>query len=248
MQTKVFVAIFVLALSVAALSAERITCPPVKAIAPEGIPLASYKDFFRQNKIVPKTELSVNYVEQFKGEFKKFPSSLHQELILAGNKIHIMEGTGVTVDPTWELNHQTTFDGRPFTEIPGVGGSTARGYKKSPTRIVISMLSQNHGSTSLFLHEHGHSLDSINQLHGISNSAVWTELLASEPEVQSFLTDICGTYCTENVEEGFAELFANYHACPASQEQLVRNLPRVGEFFKRFKSTKNLDKIWTMPL
>lgn len=190
------------------------------------------------------TNVSVNYVEQFKTEFEKFPVSLQKELSLAGNKIHIMEGAGITVDPTWIPSDEKTFDGRSWSKVPGGGGSTAKGFKKSPTRIVINNMYQNHGSTNLFLHEHGHSLDSIKSLHGISQSQVWTDLMASESGIDSFLTDICGIYCTENVEEGFAELLANYYACPASRQQLETELPRVANFFKRFQSTKNLPSIW----
>ena len=244
MQTKLIFPLFLFALTAEAYAAIRIKCPKVSSSVPEGKTIADYQSFFSLNKIIAKTDLSVNYVEQFKNEFEKFPASLHAELMKAGNKIHIMEGAGVTVDPTWVPTHEKTFDGRPWSEVPGGGGSTARGYQKSPTRIVINHFYDNHGSSNLFLHEHGHSLDSISSLHGISNSDVWSELMTSESGVQTFLSEVCGTYCTENVEEGFAELFANYHACSESREQLESALPRVAEFFKRFKSTKNLDKIW----
>lgn len=244
MQTKMILPLFFIAMTTEVFGAERIKCPQVSASAPEGKMITDYQNFFTLNKIIPKTNVSVSFVEQFKNEFEKFPASLHKELMRAGNKIHIMEGPGVTVDPTWAPTHEKTFDGRPWSEVPGGGGSTARGYKKTPTRIVINNFYQNHGSANLFLHEHGHSLDSIENLHGISNSDVWTELTTSEPKVQTFLSEVCGKYCTENVEEGFAELFANYHACTESREQLQRELPRVAEFFKRFKSTKNLDTIW----
>ena len=153
-----------------AFAAERIRCAPVSDVVPEGRSLDHYKSFFILNKIIAKTDLSVNYVEQFKNEFEKFPQSLRIELTNAGNKIHIMEGSGVTVDPTWEPTHEKTFDGRPWSEVPGGGGSTAKGYKKSPTRVVINHLYDNHGSANMLLHEHGHSLDSIRSRHGISNS------------------------------------------------------------------------------
>ncbi len=216
-------------------------------MVPEGKTLEDYQPFFSSNKIIPKTELTLNYVEQFKNEFEKFPANLRRELIEAGNKIHIMEGTGVTVDPTWIPTHLTTFDGRPWSEVPGGGGSTARGYQKSPTRIVINHLYDHHGSADMFLHEHGHSLDSIRKLHGISNSTVWTSLMASQPGSAKFLDDICGDYCTKNVEEGFAELLANYHGCEESRAQMELEVPRIAEFFKRFNSTKNLDTIWEDP-
>lgn len=227
-----------------AFAAERIRCAPVSDVVPEGRSLDHYKSFFILNKIIAKTDLSVNYVEQFKNEFEKFPQSLRIELTNAGNKIHIMEGSGVTVDPTWEPTHEKTFDGRPWSEVPGGGGSTAKGYKKSPTRVVINHLYDNHGSANMLLHEHGHSLDSIRSRHGISNSDTWKALLQEEPQIQTFLTEICGKYCTENLEEGFAELFANYHGCKESRIQMQTEVPRAAEFFRLFRTTKKLHEIW----
>lgn len=244
MISKMIIPAFLITLSLPALAVKRIVCPKASDVVPEGKSLSDYQSFLSANKIIPKTNLSLNFLEQFKNEFEKFPSSLHQELIKAGNKIHIMEGTGVTADPTWDPNDVFTFDGRPWSNVPGGGGSTARGYSKTPTRIVINHLYDHHGSTDMFLHEHGHSLDSIVDLHGISHSPVWADLLAAEPATQSFLTVICGTYCTANIEEGFAELFANYHGCAESREQMEQEIPRTAEFFKRFTSTKNLDHIW----
>ncbi len=244
MLTKFLLPIAMVTIASSALAAKRIKCAPVSNVVPADRTLDYYESFFKMNKIIPKTQLSVNYVEQFKNEFEKFPASLRAELTKAGNKIHIMQGAGVTVDPTWEPTHEKTFDGRPWSEVPGGGGSTARGYKKAPTRIVINHLYDHHGSANMFLHEHGHSLDSIRTLHGISNSSTWAELLNEEPKIQSFLNDVCGTYCTENVEEGFAELFANYHGCYESKMQMINEIPRAAEFFSRFKTTRKLSQIW----
>ncbi|MES2528132.1 MAG: hypothetical protein V4598_13645 [Bdellovibrionota bacterium] len=244
MLTKIILPVVLFAMTAESFAAVRIKCPQVSSEVSEGKTIADYQAFFTANKIVAKTDVSVNFVEQFKNEFIKFPTSLHAELMKAGNKIHIMEGSGVTVDPTWSPTNEKTFDGRPWSEVPGGGGSTARGYRKSPTRIVINHFYSHHGSANLFLHEHGHSLDSINNLHGISNSRVWADLLVAEPGTEKFLSEICGKYCTENIEEGFAELFANFHACPESRTQLETELPKVADFFTRFTTTKNLDRIW----
>lgn len=244
MMAKFILPAVMLIMAVNSLAASRIKCPQASDVVPAGKTLVDYQSFFSQNRIIPKTELTLNYVEQFKNEFEKFPPGLRQELIKAGNKIHIMEGPGVTVDPTWEPTHEFTFDGRPWSEVPGGGGSTARGYRKSPTRVVINHLYDKQGSANMFLHEHGHSLDSIRELDGISRSDVWNNLLVSEPNSKKFLDEICGKYCTENENEGFAELFANYHGCEASRAQLERELPKVADFFRRFRSTRNLDRIW----
>lgn len=235
---------FILTLSTSAFAVQRLRCAPTSNVVPEGKTLSDYQVFFDANKIIPQTALTLSFIEQFKNEFEKFPASLHQELIKAGNKIHIMEGTGVTVDPTWSASDVNTFDGRSWDHVPGGGGSTARGYSKTPTRVVINHLYDNHGSADMFLHEHGHSLDSILDLHGISRSAVWADLLAAEPETRNFLNVICGAYCTDNIEEGFAELFANYHGCAETRTQMEKEIPKTADFFKRFTSTKKLDSIW----
>lgn len=243
MLAKFFLPLIFITLSSPASSAVRIRCAPESTYVPPGTTLESYSDFFRLYSVVPKTEVSLTYVEQFKNEMSKFPLSLQRELNRAGNKIHILEGEGVTVDPTWEPVHEKTFDGRPWSDVPGSGGSTARGHKKAPTRIVINSMYAKHGSANLLLHEHAHSLDSISTLHGISNSLVWTRIQEMEPGVTKFLDQVCGKYCTENVEEGFAELFANYYGCAKSRQQMEQELPLVSKFFSRFHSTKKISSL-----
>lgn len=243
MKAKFILTSVLFAISINAFAAHRIQCAPVSSSVPEGRTVADYQSFFDANKIIPKTSLSVNFVEQFKNEFEKFPVTLHRELIRAGNKVHIMEGDGVTVDPTWDPHDEFTFDGRPWKDVPGGGGSTARGYVKSPTRVVINHLYDKQGSVNMLIHEHAHSLDSIKDLHGISRSTVWQELVTTD--TLTFLDKVCGKYCTDNVEEGFAELFAHYHGCSESRDQLEKDLPRVAEFFRRFTSTRKLDTIWS---
>ena len=235
--------VFLLAISIDAFAVTRMKCAPAQVEAPEGAEAADYDVFFASNGIIPKTQLSPNFIEQFKVEFLKFPFPLHQELLSAGARIHLIEGEGVTEDPTWDPAFTHTFDGRPWNQVPGAGGSVAKEYSKSPTRIVINHLYDKQGSASMFLHEYGHNLDSINSFHGISHSQAWTDLLASEPNAMPFLSVICGAYCTNNVEEGFAELLANYHGCEETRVQMEQEVPRIAEFFKRFNSTKNLSSI-----
>lgn len=240
MLTRFILPAVILTMSLQASALSRMKCAPSSSTVAEGTTLADYDVFLVTNKIYPKTDISLNFLEQFRNEFEKFPLGLHKEMLTAGAKIHIMEGEGVTVDPTWRADHVETFDGRKWSEVPGAGGSTAKEYAKAPTRIVINHLYDKQGSASMFLHEYAHNLDSINSYHGISNSQVWKDVLDSEPNAMNFLTVVCGAYCSNNVEEGFAELLANYYGCEETRTQLETEVPKIAEFFKRFKSTKNL--------
>lgn len=225
---------------------KMITCPRASDVVPEGKQVSDYQDYLRANNIVPMTALSANFLEQFKNEFSKFPERLHKEMMKAGLVVHIMEGEGVTVDPTWDKNEITTFDGRPWSEVPGSGGSTAKGFLMNPTRVVINHLYDKQGSVNMLIHEHAHSLDSIESTHGISHSQVWTDLLADEPKAMEFLEKICvAGYCSNNVQEGFAELFSHYYSCEESRAQMEREIPKIADFFRRFDSVKRLKNIWS---
>lgn len=236
--------LLLLACSFEALAISRIKCPEANPDLAKGKSEHYYQSFMNKNKIVAVTPVTSTFMEMFKQEFEKFPKGLHRELKRAGNVIHVMEGPGVTVDPSWDKNHVTTHDGRPWAEVPGSGGYSVQGYLMVPTRVVINHLYDKHGTVSMLLHEHGHSLDSIKDFHGISKSQLWSDLLRDEPRTTDFLQAVCGKYCVNNIEEGFAELFAHYYACDESRQQLQRELPRTAEFFRRFTSTKKLDTIW----
>jgi hypothetical protein len=181
-----------------------------------------------------------HYIEQFIHEYEKFPLTLRRELVGAGARINLIQGGGVTDDPSWNRADNLTFDGRGWSNVPGSGGFP---YTRPavPTRIVINHLYEHHGSTNLVLHEHGHSLDSIYNHNTVSNSKTWKKLVASE-QTMSFLGKICGNYCTENRNEGFAESFAYYHACDASRTQMEREAPELAEFFKNFQSVRGMQQ------
>jgi hypothetical protein len=181
-----------------------------------------------------------HYIEQFIHEYEKFPLTLRRELVGAGARINLIQGGGVTDDPSWNRGDNLTFDGRGWSNVPGSGGFP---YTRPavPTRIVINHLYEHHGSTNLVLHEHGHSLDSIYNHNTVSNSKTWKKLIASE-QTMSFLGKICGNYCTENRNEGFAESFAYYHACDASRTQMEREAPELAEFFKNFQSVRGMQQ------
>ena len=155
-------------------------------------------------------------------------------MIEAGAVIHLIQGSGISEDPTWESGEKT-FDGRSWAQVPG-GGGIPWMKKKAPTRIVPNHLYDQHGSSNLFLHEHGHSLDSIIEDKTISGSAEWRVIATSE-QTQKFLKVTCGSYCIENVNEGFAELFAYYHACSLTKKDVKTYLPEVEIFFKELSRT-----------
>lgn len=185
--------------------------------------------YLKANRIVLKTTVDLEYQAQFLNEYKKFPEDLRTKMIEAGAVINLIQGSGVSEDPTWDSGG-STFDGRSWANVPGSGG-TPWLKAKSPTRIVPNHLYDQHGSANLFLHEHGHSLDSITEGKQISKSAEWS-LIAKSELTQKFLKVTCGSYCTENVNEGFAELFAYYHACSLTQKDVETYLPEVVNFFK----------------
>ena len=47
----------------------------------------------------------------FVHELKKFPADLRRELALAGNKIRVLIGDGVSEDPQWLIEKQRAIDG-----------------------------------------------------------------------------------------------------------------------------------------
>lgn len=159
-------------------------------------------------------------------------------MVRRGGKVHLIEGFGVSEDPTW-TNQNSTKDGRGWNSVPGAGGAP---YARMPTRIVVNRLYEGHGSTNLVLHEHAHSLDSTYTSHGVSSSQLWKNLMRENPEVNNFLDRKCGDYCNTDERERFAELFAIYHDCGGGKAAMVREIPRIAEFFRTFKSVKELNR------
>ncbi len=201
----------------------RHSCPLAETtIDNEDIPA-----FLKSNRIKMKTEIDHAFVARFLNEYKKFPNNLRLKMIEVGAVIHLIQGNGVSDDPTWN-GGKKTFDGRPWSDVPG-GGGIPELKKKFPTRIVVNHLYDRHGSSNLFLHEHAHSLDRIRMDSPISSSIDWKEVTQTQ-DVQKFLKVICGTYCVENANEGFAELFAYYHACTATKKDVEMYLPEVAKY------------------
>lgn len=210
----------------------RIRCPQAQAWNTDR-QLSEYTPYLESQNIKLVTQVQIGNVEKFLTEYYKFPTVLSKELIGANARIHLMEGEGVTVDFTWP-QLANTFDGRSWSQVPGAGGSP-NGH---PTRVVINHLYDRHGSVNLVLHEHGHTLDQLYKQNVISKSKSWKKLMEAEPQVQQFMLNICGSYCKDNINEGFAELFAFYHACAETKALVEREIPGFARFLQELTNVK----------
>ncbi len=189
------------------------------------------EDFLRQNKIklIPEN-MHPGLVREFSRHLQLFPRPLLEEMLRKGAKITLIDGYGVTDDPSFRGDH--THDGRSWTTVPGAGGNPSHGV---PTRIVVNRLDYN-GSANLFLHEHAHALNSLYNTQGITNSRAWKNLIRQNPGAMEVLDRTCGTYCTGNADEAFAELFALYYG---GRRELIENYaPDMADFFRSFHSVR----------
>jgi hypothetical protein len=175
-------------------------------------------------------------VEYFLYEYDKYPRSLRNEMTAAGGKIHLLQGEGVTVDPSWG-NSIFTKDGRDWSRVPGSGGFIYS-YPSHPTRLVVNHLYDRHGSVNLILHEHSHTMDHIYSERNISGSKAWRNILQNE-ENENVIRSLCGYYCLTDERESFAELFAYYHACETTKRHLEEVLPPVADFMRNLTSVKS---------
>lgn len=194
------------------------------------------EDFFTSNNIILKSEnIPQEFIDDFIVQFNKFPESLMQEMLSRKAKIHLIYGHGVTDDPSWGLSSRT-FDGRSWSNVPGAGGNPRWG---KPTRIVVNRLHEGHGSVNLFLHEHGHALDSTYKTDGASTSKTWKGLL-KKAHVREYLKTICKIdYCLVP-REAFAETFARYFESEETKTELEEKVPEIAELFKNLRSIKSL--------
>ncbi|MFL5784676.1 MAG: anthrax toxin lethal factor-related metalloendopeptidase [Bacteriovoracaceae bacterium] len=189
-------------------------------------------------------------LQAFIAEFNRFPQSLRDEMKNRGSQINLIVGNGVSEDPSWSAQrsrasasqrgtYDRTHDGRDQSTVPGAGGSLFG--MKTPTRIVVNRLDYG-GSASLFLHEYGHTLDNMYGEHRITRSVGWQQALAIDRQSTQFLNTICAdNYCTNPSypEEGFAELFAYYHACATTRTQMEKEMPAVSAFFRNLTNARN---------
>lgn len=232
-------------------SVRRRRCPQpaLTGAAPD---IATLQPTLDQNniRIVAGTLTDTRQLQRFLDDFNRFPEPLREEMKRNGSRINLIIGTGVTDDPSWQEEARrgtrpqdwvTTHDGRSWNNIPGSGGSLGR--SGTPTRIVINRLYDGHGATSLFLHEYGHTLDSMYGEHAIARSQVWKDTLARDSRSTEFLTALCpANYCADpaHPEESFAELFAYYHACSETRSHLQRIMPNTAYFFDHLTNVRDL--------
>lgn len=104
----------------------RAYCPdPRKTMTYTESTLEDYADYLKANRIVNVSgdQMDVKFLEEFLFEYKKFPESLRGELIKNLSTIHIISGTAVTDDPTWNPELVKTFDNRDWSKTVGAGGA-----------------------------------------------------------------------------------------------------------------------------
>lgn len=222
--------------------------PPLSGAAP-ALPDITAQMAAENITVVAGAVSDTRYLSRFMEDFNKFPAPLRDEMKRNGSRVNLIFGRGVSEDPSWAAEAarsanpngwQTTHDGRPWSEVPGSGGSL--GTAPTPTRIVVNRLYEGHGASNLFLHEYGHTLDSMYGEHAITASAPWQQALSRDARSRDFIQAICGNYCNDaaHPEEAFAELFAYYHACSETNTHMKQFLPNVANFFDRLTNVRDL--------
>lgn len=213
--------------------------------------MAELQPILTQNNIhiVAGTVTDTRVLKKFIDDFNRFPQPLREEMKRKGSRINLIVGQGVSEDPSWAEEARraarpadwvNTHDGRPWSQVPGSGGSL--GNPPTPTRIVINRLNQGHGASNLFLHEYGHTLDSMYGNHAITATRQWRDALAADTRSREFIQSICGNYCNDaaHPEEAFAELFSYYHACAETKNHMQAFMPAISNFFDKLTNVRAL--------
>lgn len=230
-------------------------CPSVGSLP--DISNGELEDFLREKRIVLVNKIDREHILNFHHELQKFPELLMNEMLTMKADIHILQGIGVTEDPTWNKeDKESGSGGRGWDIVPGSGGfpyykmaldkAGIKDGQSIPTRIVVNQLYNTsnplggHGSENLFLHEHGHSLDSLYAPHDVSSSPAFQDLF--KPEAISYLKQICPTHCftTDGVNfvEAFAETFTHFTACDSSRLEMENRAPEIADFFANLTTVK----------
>lgn len=182
--------------------------------------------FMKQENIVKVTAVKDSNWGKFIKEYLKIPKQIRKYMLEGGSKIHIMEGEGVTVDPSWSPINHNTHDNRDWDQVPGSGGQPFYGQ---PTRIVVNKMSHGHGSSNLVLHEYAHALDSNESTERFSRSPYWQNAFKSQSS-QTFLKKVCGEYCTTSPSEAFAEAFSYFADSKEKRDLLQKEAPNMHSY------------------
>lgn len=191
-----------------------------------------------QNRVVRITQnIEQKYVIQFAFEFLKFPESLRREINLAQGRFHILQGRGVSEDPSWSSTRPLSFDGRSWNTVSATGGMP---YLNIPMRVVVNRLYVNYQAANVVLHELAHTLDSTHSLRRISGSAPWERLWQENPRFIRLMNDHCGSYCANHPSEAFAETMALFYSCAANQQFISTRFPTIASFITNLSAQGSL--------
>ena len=246
----------------------RLLPPPrrsaVAAVVPDGVirreycqrpeipaarPLAEMMPVLAQNNInVVFGTPEASHVQRFLEDFNRFPQSLRNEMFQRGSQINLVVGQGVSQDPSWAAEAArgngtgwaNTSDGRAWSTVIGSGGYL--GNPRTPTRIVLNRTYRGTGTTNTFLHEYAHTMDRMYGEFSITRSPIYQQAMSRDARSRDFIQAICGDYCNnpDHPEEAFAELFAYYHACPATNTQMRELMPNLSQLFGSISTVREL--------
>lgn len=216
----------------------RLKCDPLPGKKPARS-LEELKPILAANNIILATDISdTKYIEEFLAQFYSFPENLRSRMIAKGIKVELIEGDSVKDNPrrsnSFVGTDKLARSGRVTTDLPGLGGT-----RFIPTQIVVNHLYHKHGSNNLFLHEHGHTMDSTLMGKKISRYNQDWKNLSSTPRYREFLKMLCeDDYCLDFSDEAFAESFAYYNGCDETRKQMERNVPEIAKFFRDLNNSK----------
>ncbi|MES2528999.1 MAG: hypothetical protein V4598_18075 [Bdellovibrionota bacterium] len=225
----------------------RETCE--RPVIPSPRPLAEMLPILAQNNVrVVIGTPQPQHIQRFLEDFNKFPQSLRNEMFQRGSRINLIVGQGVSQDPSWAeeaargngTGWTETTDGRAWSTVMGSGGYLGR--PRTPTRIVVNRTYTEAGSTNTFLHEYAHTMDRMYGEFSITRSPIYQQAMSRDARSREFIQAICGDYCNnpQHPEEAFAELFAYYHACPATNTQMKEVLPNLSQLFESITTVREL--------
>ena len=222
-------------------------CPRPEIASPR--PLAEMMPVLAQNNVhIVHGTPDARHIQRFLEDFNRFPPSLRSEMSQRGSQINLVVGDGVSQDPSWAAEAargrgrgwSETTDGRSWATVMGSGGFL--GNPRTPTRIVVNRTYNATGVTNIFLHEYAHTMDRMYGEFSITRSRIYQNAMAQDTRSNEFIQAICGAYCNnpDHPEEAFAELFAYYHACPATNTQMKELMPNMSRLFENMTTVREM--------